>query len=520
MKKQRSDRFQTRSSALLLHLTSLPGPHGSGDLGGAQAVLDFMNKAGFGWWQMLPVHPPNGYASPYQSPSSFAGHAGLIDLSSLVREGWIPSSSLTRSSLDSGEHCDFKQSGELRERLLRRAFSSFAKASPPASKGFKAFQKAQAYWLEDWTLFSALSAERSKASWKDWEPELRDRVPRALLAARKRLRDELHYHAFVQYAFDQNWQEFRRQAAAAGVRLLGDLPKFVASDSADAWAQRDLFCLDANGRIEREAGTPPDDFSRHGQRWGVPTYRVKKHRSSKFKWWIERVRRELELFDGLRLDHFIGYARTYSVARGVSGKPDSGRYEAGLGQALFKALASRFGPLPFVVEDLGDSGPDVESIREQFGFPGMKVLQFGLDGLHGDNPYLPHNWTPETVAYTGTHDNPTTVGWFRAHAAKPGSRSKGGECKRSILEYTGGKGPRIHLELIRLLWTSVANTVIVPAQDLLGLGAEARMNIPGRATGNWSWRLSEAALTDELASSLHSLSHMTGRLTQHPAKPS
>ncbi len=501
-----SDAFRARSAGMLLHITSLPGPHGSGDLGGVQPLLDFAQRAGLRWWQVLPIHPPDGFASPYQTSSSFAGHPGLIDLASLVRAKLLPKSAVTRAALDSGAQCDFAASQTLRERLLRRAFEKFD-AAPP--RELARFKKQHKNWLADWALFEALTREANGANWQDWSPELRDRQPTALVRARRRLAREIRYHVFLQFMFDANWREFRTRAASSNVKLLGDLAKFVAPSSADAWSHPNLFCLDKRGRIDLEAGTPPDAFTRYGQRWGVPTYRVAEHRRTGYSWWIARVRRELELFDGLRLDHFIGFARTFSIPRADRSQ---GRYTPGLGRGLFEALTAELGPLPFVVEDLGDAGPDVDRLRNRFGFPGMKVLQFGLDGLDGGNPYLPHNWQPETVAYSGTHDNPTSVAWFKAHAARPGSRSKPGVQRREILEYTGGQASKLHEEIIRVLWTSVAKTVIVPAQDLLGLGSEARMNIPGRAGGNWGWRLSAGELTDAVSDRLFSLSRMTGRI--------
>ena len=508
--------FDERSAGFLSHLTSLPGSQdaagapgspGSGDLGCTDVMLSFASKAGLGWWQMLPIHPPNGYASPYQSRSCFAGHSGLIDLASLVREGWLSKRALSTASIPATDQCDFARSQEIRKSLLMRAFGKFDQQPPQQLARFKREQK---HWLADWALFEALIHEHNGAPWSNWEPQLRDRAPAALRSARKRLAREIRYHTFVQYVFDLNWQAFRSKANQAGVKLLGDLPKFVAADSADAWVQRNLFYLDTSGLIECEAGTPPDAFTRYGQRWGVPTYRVPEHRKQRYSWWIARVKRELQLFDALRLDHFIGYARTYSIPAAARSQ---GSYVRGLGRGLFDALVKELGPLPFLVEDLGDSGPDVEQLRKRFGFPGTKVLQFGLDGLDGGNPYLPHNWTPQMVAYSGTHDNPTSLGWFKAHAARPGSK-RPGVSRRAILEYTGGTAPMIHNELRRLLWTSVANTVIMPVQDLLGLGASARMNIPGRAGGNWGWRLKPNQLDNQLSAELHSLGSMTGRLSK------
>lgn len=496
--------FEQRSCGFLLHMTSLLGPHGSGDLGGAGPIIEFAERAGFGWWQMLPVHPPDGFASPYQSASSFAGHPGLIDLSALVRCGWLTKRVLNQSKLPSGNHCDFGKSNAVRNRLLRLAFDKFDQA-PPAK--LKLFKRVQAHWICDWALFSALTEEAKGATWQSWSDELRDRLPPALRAARKRLAREIRYHVFVQYVFDQDWQALRKRAQLAKLRLLGDLPKFVAASSADAWTHPELFCLDARGRIATEAGTPPDAFTRFGQRWGVPTYRVAAHRKTKYAWWIARIKRELELFDALRLDHFIGYARTFSIP---AAKRSEGRYVRGLGRGLFEALAAEFGELPFIVEDLGDAGPDVDQLRERFGFPGTKVLQFGLDGLQGDNPYLPHTWKANTVAYTGTHDNPTSVSWFKAHPTREGTKKRG-VTRPAITTYTGGTGQAIHRDMLRLLWTSAANTVIAPMQDLLGLDASARMNVPGRAGGNWSWRLRDGQLSNELASQLRLLANMTGR---------
>lgn len=495
--------FASRSCGFLLHPTSLPGKHGSGDLGATGPVIEFAQRAGFGWWQMLPVHPPDGFASPYQSASSFAGHPDLIDLSGLVASGWLSKAVFKKARLPATEQCDFGGARSLRDRLLRLAFEKFNASPPPNLQPFK---RAQAHWLADWALFEALTEEHDGAVWQTWKADLRDRTPSALRAARKRLAQEIRYHTFLQYVFDRDWRTLRTSAHAAKIRLLGDLPKFVAATSADAWTSPELFNLDASGKIAAEAGTPPDSFTRFGQRWGVPTYHIPAHRKTNHAWWIARVKRELELFDALRLDHFIGYARTYSIP---AAKNSKGRYVRGLGRPLFEALTKELGQLPFLVEDLGDTGPDIERLRERFAFPGTKVLQFGLDGLDGGNPYLPHNWQRNTVAYTATHDNPTSLSWFKAHATREGTK-KHGVTRPAITAYTGG-GANIHRDMLRLLWTSVANTVIAPMQDVLGLGAGARMNIPGRAGGNWGWRLSDGQLTEKLAGELSSLANMTGR---------
>lgn len=502
MKKRLTSPFETRSAGFLLHPTSLPGKERTGDFGGAEFAIEFARATGLTWWQMLPVHPPDGFGSPYQSHSSFAGSIELIPLDDLVLEGW-----LSRKSL-AGIRKHAAQDGRtLRERALRSAFEEFEVSVP---REFTTYKRRQRHWLEDWCLFRALSDERQQARWQDWEPELRDREDKALRTAAKRLAGERRFHAFCQFAFDRSFARLRDKAGAIGLKLLGDVPKFVAKESADAWVHRDLFHLTSRGELAREAGTPPDHFTKHGQRWGVPTYRVAAHRKSAYSWWRARIARELEWFDALRLDHFIGYVRTFSIP---AKRNAPGRYEKGLGAGLFRALHKELGGLPFVGEDLGNSGVDVERMLEQFQIPGTRVLQFGLDGLNGENPYLPHNWPRNSVAYTGTHDNPTTEGWFRKHR----TRGEHFPLRKDIQRYTGESSGGFTQAALRTLWTSVANTVIVPFQDLLGLGAEARMNVPGRARGNWSWRLQEddvvRASDAEFTRELRSLTEMTGRLT-------
>jgi 4-alpha-glucanotransferase len=507
-----------RSAGLLLHPTSLAGPYGNGDLGAAaHRFADFLAEAGQRWWQMLPVHPPGEGWSPYHGLSAFAGSPLLIALEPLVAAGWLRPGEHAPPAHPQGSRARFDASLRYREVRLRRSFSRFeAGASPADRAALERFRAGQADWLDDYALFMALKRNHGGAPWWDWPPPLRRRQPAALRRAREALADEVRYRQFTQFLFDEQWRALREHCRARGVALLGDVPIFVAPDSADVWAQRELFFVDRDGRLPVVAGVPPDAFSATGQRWGNPLYRWAVHRRSGYAWWFQRLRATLRRFEATRLDHFIGFVRYWEVpAREKTAIV--GRFRPGPGADFFARLQSELGGLPLLAEDLGIVTPAVTALREQFRMPGMRVLQFAFGENEPNNPYLPHQHPHDCVVYTGTHDNDTLVGW--AHG--PGGRLRP-EARRA-LAYLGrnddGAEP-VHWALIRLAYLSPAHLALLPVQDTLGLGRTARMNLPGTPSGNWRWRLREGDLTPALAERLRNLSVQYGRAAPPPVAPS
>ena len=462
-----------RASGVLLHPTSLPGAHGCGDLGPqAHAFVRWLQGAGQRYWQMLPVGPLGYGNSPYSALSAFAGDPLLISLDRLADEGLLPRSALAAAPQFAPGRTDYAAARAWREQCLRIAFDAFGERTSD-HPSFEIFCSENAGWLEDYALYSALKRARRELPWTEWEPDLRARDPAALDRARQALRAQVDQQRFEQFLFARHWQALRGESARLGVRLIGDLPIFVAHDSADVWAHRELFFLDPQGQPTVIAGVPPDYFSETGQRWGNPLYRWDE---ATLRWWVRRFEAMLSRFDAVRLDHFIGFSRYWEIPAGEA-TAQNGRWRPGPGARLFEKL----GPLPLIAEDLGAVTPEVTALREQFGFPGITLLQFAF-GTDPQGPtFLPHNYQRNSVAYTGTHDNDTTAGWFAAL----------GETERAAaLAYLGTSGREIHWEMLRAVWASVANLAIAPVQDLLGLGAEARMNTPGTAQGNWEWRLS------------------------------
>lgn len=491
-----------RSSGILLHPTSLPGRFGIGDLGNeAYQFVDFLVGAGQKLWQIMPLGPTGYGDSPYQSFSSFAGNPLLISPELLAEEGLLSQSDLDtvpdfpEGRVDYGPVIAFKQA------LLRRAYERFqAQAAPTRRAAFRAFCRRHAAWLDDFALFMALKEAHRGTVWSSWEKDIASRQPEALQAWTQKLADSIEAHKFAQYLFFTQWLALKDYANAFGIRIIGDIPIFVAYDSADVWAHPELFYLDENGQPTVVAGVPPDFFSETGQLWGNPLYRWEVLAQDGYAWWIERVRATLRLVDIIRLDHFRGFEGYWEVP---FGEPTAvkGRWVKGPGAALFQALQDALGPLPIIAEDLGVITPEVEAIRDQFDFPGMKVLQFAFATTPAD-PFLPHNFLRNCVVYTGTHDNDTTLGWFQT--APPAERA-------FALKYTGSTGEEFNWDLIRLALASVADTAIIPLQDVLGIGSEGRMNLPGRASGNWAWRYLPGSLTPEIQERLRELTEIYGR---------
>jgi len=476
-----------RGSGVLLHPTSLPGPRGTGEAGAqAHRFVRWLADARQSLWQVLPLGPPGYGDSPYAALSAFAGDARLVDGDELAAQGWV-----ARGELRTGRTQD----------LLELAADRFLARGPGAQRAaFDAFCGASAPWLDDFALFMALHRRFEGRTWTDWDRPLALRDPTALAEARGALRREIDRHRFAQWRLREDWARLKRAANGAGIRLLGDMPMFVAHQSADAWAHRDLFHLDDAGRPRVVAGVPPDYFSRTGQRWGNPLYRWDAMAAQGWTWWTDRFRAVLDLVDLVRIDHFRGFAANWEIPADHP-TAEHGRWAPGPGAAFFEAMRDRLGALPIVAEDLGVITPDVVALRDRFGLPGMRVLQFAF-GSGPDNPYLPHNHVPRGIVYTGTHDNDSTRGWFAS--MPPAERA-------AVLRYTGTDGSAIERDLMRLASMSVSEWCVFPIQDVLGLGTEARMNRPGASGGNWNWRLRDGQPGDGAARWLAELTQEYGR---------
>ena len=491
-----------RAAGVLLHPTSLPGPHGSGDLGAqAHRFVDWLVASGQSLWQVLPLGPTGFGHSPYMSPSAFAGNALLIDLEELAQRGWLHGADLVPETAFDARRVDFGRVVPWRIERLGRAASRFAESASDADRAaFESFRERHAHWLDDCALFMALCDEHPGRSWCDWDTGLARRDPAALREARARLAVQVDFHAFCQWRFFEQWTRLKSHANASGVRIIGDVPIFTAHQSAEVWARPELFELDARGEPTVVAGVPPDYFSATGQRWGNPLYRWQAHAAEGYAWWTARIRHALGQVDVVRIDHFRGFAKYWEIA---ASEPTAvhGHWRDSPGAALFEAVGHALGPLPIIAEDLGLITPDVTALRQRLGFPGMSVLQFAFDGKSG-NPYLPHNHDQRSVVYTGTHDNDTTVGWWRQ--ASPAEQSH-------ARAYLDTNGARIHWTLIRAALASVAASAIVPLQDVMGLGSEARMNLPGQPDGNWGWRFDWPQLRMEDTEQMAALATLFGR---------
>jgi len=488
-----------RRAGILLHPTSLPGEYGIGDFGTeAIAFLDWAQSAGQTIWQVLPLHPaPHG--SPYGASSAFAGNPLLISPARLRDEGLVSADALTGAPNFGRGGVDFGSVSSWKESLLRRSWKE-SRSEPRLLAELEAFraEKKQQAWLSDWALYAAVSEKRSR-DWTSWPKDLRQRDPDALSKARKDLHHEIAWHEYVQFLFFRQWDRIRAEAHRRGIAILGDLPIYVAHDSADVWGNQALFRLDGEGKPEAVAGVPPDAFSETGQLWGYPLYRWDELERRGFSWWIDRLRQAFRFADLVRVDHFRGFAAGWTVPASAETAME-GEWVPGPGKRLFEAARAALGDVPLVAEDLGVITEDVRELLSDVGVPGMKVLQFGFS--EDDSEHLPHNHHPRAVVYTGTHDNDTARGWFADLAE---------DDRKRALEYLGGDGGDIEWDLVRAAYESVANTAVVPLQDVFGLGSEARMNMPGVASGNWSWRADAAGFTPERAERLRRLARLTGR---------
>lgn len=490
-----------RASGILLHPTALPGPHGIGDLGAtATKFVDFLQGCGQKVWQILPLGPTGYGDSPYSSFSAFAGNPLLISLESLVACGDLTAEEISPpvfppDVVDFGAVRTFKFA-----RLRQASAGFFSRASAERRARFADFCSEEADWLDDYALYSAIRCHEKNRPWVEWPMALRNRETEALLAIRSKLQGAIAVETYSQFVFSEQWRELKAYANAHGVRFFGDLPIFVADDSADVWAHRSYFQLDKAGHATQVAGVPPDYFSATGQRWGNPLYNWERLRADGFSWWIDRLRRNLALYDLIRIDHFRGFAACWSIP---AAEPTAvhGSWEHVPGREFFTAATACLGPLPVIAEDLGIITPDVVALRDHFGYPGMKILHFAFGG-GAENPYLPHNYIRNSVVYTGTHDNDTTIGWWR---------QLGADERSSVEHYLGRAVDDPVAELLRLAAASVSRLCIFPLQDLLRLDSPARFNRPGAPEGNWRWRMQSESLSPAVGGILKDLTTLYGR---------
>jgi 4-alpha-glucanotransferase len=494
-----------RASGVLCHPTSFPGRFGVGDLGkGAWDFVDWLAAAGQRLWQVLPLGPTGYGDSPYQCFSAFAGNPLLISPEGLAWSGLLPHEALADAPAFPQDHVDYGWVIQHKHGLLRRSHEHFkAHASDDQRKGYAWFQEQNANWLPDFALFMALKRHFGGGSWHDWPREIRLRRPEPLGELSRQLADDVNYETYLQWVFFEQWGALKRHANEQDIRIVGDVPIFVAEDSADVWANPEQFRLDAEGNPTVVAGVPPDLFSATGQRWGNPHYNWDIMRQDGYRWWIARIRQTLRFVDLVRIDHFRGFVASWEIP---ADEPTAvkGKWVKAPGRELFETVEKELGKLPIIAEDLGIITKAVDALRMEFGFPGMKILQFAF-GMEFNSKYLPYNYETNCIVYPGTHDNNTTAGYWREPERTEIE-------KRNILRYTGTDGRDIAWDFIRLAWYSTANQAVAVLQDVMSLGQEARMNFPSRAGGNWQWRYTEPMLTPALAARLYDFTETYGRL--------
>lgn len=497
-----------RGSGILLHITSLPSPYGIGDLGpGAYRFADFLAQSRQRFWQVLPLNPTDQAFgnSPYSSNSAFAGNALLISPQLLLEEGLIDKKDVGSVPSFPQKSVDYPSAIRYKEQFLNRTYEHMRRSHKDFA-AYEQFVSENAHWLESYSLFMVIKRHSQGKVWSEWERELKERNPEHLRRIREQFPDELEKEKFLQYLFWKQWRSLRRYCNEKGIHLIGDMPIYVNYDSAGVWAHPETFRLDQDGRPTFVAGVPPDYFSKTGQLWGNPVYRWDVLRETGYGWWIRRVAHNLALFDVLRVDHFRGFVAFWEVPA-TEQTAVNGHWVQAPAEDFFTVLTRSLSNLSIIAEDLGTITPDVKEIMKRFGFPGMRVLLFAFGEDLPTHPYLPHNYVPNCVVYTGTHDNNTVKGWFESEA--------GPSEKQRLFRYLGREvsAENVHSELIRLAMESIANTVVFPMQDVLGLGEEARMNRPASRAGNWEWRLLPEQLTPALAGSLSDRTVTCGRAT-------
>lgn len=507
----------SRASGLILHPTSLPGPFGIGDLGPeAYKFADLLYSADQSYWQMLPLGPIGYGYSPYMCFSAFAGNPLLISPEKLLDEGLLEAPDIQRLPVSRNDRVDYPAAAKYKDLILKKAFQKFKARTRAYPVDFYNFLAENAFWLEDYAFFMSLKEKQGNRMWTEWEPGLVYLEPHTLEDWRNKLSENIQFHIFSQYVFFKQWESLKRYCNTHGIKIIGDMPIYVAHDSADVWINRELFSLDNKGNLLTTSGVPPDYFSSTGQRWGNPTYRWELMARDGYRWWIDRFRLNFRLFDLLRLDHFRGFEAYWEIP---ADRPTAeiGAWIKAPGSALFRILNSSLGDIPVIAEDLGVITPQVEALRDEFGFPGMKILQMAFGNDLKALDYRPHNYSKHCVVYTASHDHNTTVGWF---TAKPGTQTTQPpeeiQMERAnVLQYLGTDGSEINWDFIRLAMSSVASLAISPVQDVLGLGTSSRMNLPGTVGGNWEWRLSPGMLTPAI---MNRLKEMTVIYQRNPSR--
>lgn len=501
-----------RCSGILLHIVSLPSEHGIGDLGAAEEFIEFLSETGQTIWQVLPVGP-TGYAdSPYQCFSAFAGNPLLIDLFDLLQQGLLDKSDLDPAPHTPTNFIDYERVIAFKKPLLRKAAQKFLKDSNDQSGVFTLFCKNNASWLDDYALFMAAKEFHGGSVWTEWDVGLRTRGRDALKKWQQRLLPEIQAYKFEQFEFFRQWTKLKDLCRERRIRIMGDIPIYVAHDSADVWSHPEMFLLDERGKPTVIAGVPPDYFSATGQLWGNPIYRWDVLEGSGYQWWIDRFRSSFALFDLVRLDHFRGFEAYWEVPAGAS-TAIGGKWVKGPGRKLFAVVRNELGDLPIIAENLGVITPEVEAIQREFGFPGMSILQFAFGNDPQGPSFRPHNYSRELAAYTGVHDNDTTVGWWTSTGAGESTRTAEDIRKEHAFAkaYLGFENEPINWVLVRHVLASIAVIAIVPLQDILGLGSEARMNLPGTVSGNWKWCYRAGDISEKMKSNLKRLTQIYDR---------
>jgi len=492
-----------RSSGILLHPTSLPGSYGIGDIGSrAHRWIEFLSAAGCGLWQVLPIGPTGYGDSPYQCFSSFAGNPLLISPDALLKDDLLHPDDLYDHPLFPEHRVEFGEVIPWKAGVLDRSFIRYQHTqSPPLNAEMEEFQVKHSAWLDDFSLFMALKEAHGGAPWHTWEKPLRERQPEAVSKARKQHAIAIQRQVYRQFLFYRQWAKLKSFAHEKNIQIIGDIPIFVAHDSADVWANPHLFHLDATGMPTFVAGVPPDYFAPTGQLWGNPLYRWDVHADTAYTWWLDRIKATLNLVDIIRIDHFRGFAGYWEVP-GKAKTAEIGRWVPGPGKDFFRSIRQSLGDLPIIAEDLGVITPDVIELRDSFDLPGMRIFQFAFDS-DPDDPFLPHNYPVNCVVYTGTHDNDTVRGWYDRVPEKD---------KAFYRRYLDRDGAMVNWDMIRGVWSSVAVFGLAPMQDFLDLGNEARMNYPGNPSGNWMWRMSTNAQTPELQDKIKELNYLYSRM--------
>ena len=495
-----------RRNGMLMPISSLPSPYGIGCFSKeAYEFVDILKKSGQTLWQILPLGPTGYGDSPYQSFSTFAGNPYFIDLESLIEDGYLTQEECKAADFgDDEESVNYEKVFHARFLILKLAFERIKESGGLEEEDYFTFKEKEAYWLDDYALYTAVKNRFDGRCWDEWAEDIKLRWQNAMDYYRAELRDEIEFYSYLQYLFYTQWTELKAYANENGIQIVGDIPIYVAYDSADTWANPGLFQLDENHQPLAVAGCPPDGFSATGQLWGNPLYKWDYHQETGFAWWVQRVSHCFRLYDIMRIDHFRGFDEYYSIPYGDK-TAENGHWEKGPGMDLFNAIKARLGDLPIIAEDLGFLTDGVRRLLADSGYPGMKVLQFAFDSRE-ESDYLPHNYGRNCVVYTGTHDNDTLQGWYQSICAEDK------EMARTYLNNRATAETEIHWDYISLAMRSVADTCIIPVQDFLGLGAQARMNTPSTLGGNWGWRMKKGAFTDVILEKIYALTKVTGRL--------